>query len=305
MKSLRQKVFHLILTAGIMSLWTGCSFAQSRVPDVHYEPTPQLIVEEMLKMAEVNRNDIVYDLGCGDGRFVITAAKKYGARGVGIDIDPERIKESRQNARIAGVQDRVRFIEADLFETDFREATVVALYLLPELNLQLRPKILEELRPGTRVVSHEFDMYDWPPDKMGSLGRNKYYLWVVPVDAGGQWRWTFPSPRGEELFTFRITQTFQNIDGRIATPFHTVGPLEAYLIGDQIGFLLRYRPPGQKVEMRFQGRVSGNTINGTVEVHNGPLAGKHKWVARRHSIEKRENDWKKATFQGPKPKAYE
>jgi len=272
----------LILVSGMGFLWAaGPGFAQSRVPDVHYEPTPQLIVEDLLKMAEVNRTDIIYDLGCGDGRFVITAAKKYGARGVGIDIDPERIKESNQNARVEGVMDKVKFIEADLFETDFREATVVALYLLPEMNMQLRPKLLKDLKPGSRVVSHEFDMYDWPPDKTGKLGRNKYYLWVVPTDVAGKWRWTFPSAKGEDQFLLALTQKFQDIDGKITTPIQTVSPLEAYLIGDQIGFLLRYRPSGKTVEMRFRGQVIGNVITGTVEVNSGPFAGKHKWTARR------------------------
>jgi len=272
----------LILMSGMGFLWAaGPGFAQSRVPDVHYEPTPQLIVEDLLKMAEVNRTDIIYDLGCGDGRFVITAAKKYGARGVGIDIDPERIKESNQNARVEGVMEKVKFIEGDLFETDIREATVVALYLLPEMNMQLRPKLLKDLKPGSRVVSHEFDMYDWPPDKTGKLGRNKYYLWVVPTDVAGKWRWTFPSAKGEDQFLLALTQKFQDIDGKITTPIQTVSPLEAYLIGDQIGFLLRYRPSGKTVEMRFRGQVIGNTITGTVEVNSGPFVGKHKWTARR------------------------
>ena len=282
MKRAAVKGLLLILMSGMGFLWTaGSGSTQSRIPDVHYEPTPQLIVEDLLKMAEVNRTDIIYDLGCGDGRFVITAAKKYGARGVGIDIDPERIKESNQNARVAGVMDKVKFIEADLFETDIREATVVALYLLPELNMQLQPKLLKDLKPGSRVVSHEFDMYDWQPDKTGRLGRNRYYLWVVPTDVAGKWRWTFPSAKGEEQFLLALTQKFQEIDGKITTPIQTVSPLEAYLIGDQIGFLLRYRPSGKAVEMRFRGQVIGNTITGTVEVNSGPFAGKHKWTARR------------------------
>jgi len=282
MKWVRKKCLLLILMAGIGTLWPeGPGFAQSRIPDVHYEPTPQLIVEDLLKMAEVNRNDIVYDLGCGDGRFVITAAKKYGARGVGIDIDPERIKESNRNARIAGVMDQVKFIKADLFETDIREANVVALYLLPDLNMQLRPKLLTDLKPGSRVVSYEFDMYDWQPDKMGRLGRNRYYFWVVPTEVAGKWRWNFPATKGGEQFFLSLTQKFQEIDGWIVTPVHTVSPLEAYLIGNQIGFLLRYRPSGKTVEMRFRGQVTGNTIDGTVEVSGGPFAGKHKWAARR------------------------
>lgn len=282
MKTIRRKWPLLILLTGLLVLRAGSGLAQSRIPDVHYEPTPQIIVEDLLQMAELTRNDIVYDLGCGDGRFVITAAKKYGARGVGIDIDPERIKESVQNARAAGVQDRVKFIEGDLFESDFREATVVALYLLPELNLQLRPKLLKDLKPGTRIVSHEFDMEEWEPDKTARMGRNKYYLWFVPANVAGSWRWTFPSARGEEPFTFNIAQKYQFIGGRINTPHQTLAtPLEVFLIGDRISFLLRYRQPDRTVEMRFQGRVSADTINGTVEVNNGPFAGRHPWSARR------------------------
>ena len=281
MKPIQRALRVILLMAGTGGLFLGSGFAQSRIPDVHYEPTPQLIVEDLLKMAGVNRNDVVYDLGCGDGRFVITAAKKYGARGVGIDIDPERIKESNQNARIAGVLDKVKFIEGDLFETDFREATLVALYLLPDLNMQLRPKLLQDLKPGSRVVSHEFDMYDWQPDKMGRLGRNKYYFWIIPTDVAGKWRWSFPSAKGEEQFGLSLIQKFQEIDGRITTPVQTVAPLEAYLIGNQIGFVLRYRPSGKPVEMRFSGRVEGNTMSGIVEVNSGPFAGRHKWTARR------------------------
>jgi SAM-dependent methyltransferase len=281
MKAIKRKLWITFLVVGMASILGSSGSSQTRIPDVHYEPTPQLIVEELLKMAEVNQNDILYDLGCGDGRFVITAAKKYGARGVGIDIDPQRIKESVQNAYISGVTDKVKFIEGDLFDMDIREATLVSLFLLPELNLQLRPKLLKDLKPGSRVVSHEFDMDDWQPDKMGRMGRNKYYFWVVPTDVAGQWSWSLSSARGEENFTLSLVQKFQEIDGKITTPIQTVSALEAYLIGKQIGFLLRYRPSGKTVEMRYRGQVSENTIKGTVEVNAGPYAGKHKWVAKR------------------------
>jgi len=162
--------------------------AQERKPDVHYVPTPEEVVEEMLRLANVGKDDVVYDLGCGDGRIVITAAKKYGARGVGVDIDPQRIKESNENARQAGVTDRVKFLQQDLFEIDFREATVVTLYLLQRLNLRLRPKLLRELKPGTRIVSHAFDMGDWKPDKVvtvpGGDDERTIYYWVVPSGGG-------------------------------------------------------------------------------------------------------------------------
>jgi ribosomal protein L11 methylase PrmA len=137
-----------------------------------------------LEMANVKQNDIVYDLGSGDGRIVITAAQKYGASGVGYDIDPKRVKEANENARTAGVTDRVRFVQQDLFEADLSEATVVTLYLLPEVNLKLRPKLLKELKPGTRIVSHNYHLGDWEPIKTETLnsptGEHLVFYWVVP-----------------------------------------------------------------------------------------------------------------------------
>jgi precorrin-6B methylase 2 len=154
--------------------------AQKKGPDVIFVPTPTEVVEAMLKAAKVTKNDVVYDLGCGDGRIVITAAKEYGARGIGIDIDPQRISEARANAEKAGVTDRVKFLEQDLFETDFHEATVVTLYLLPSLNVKLRPKLWKELKPGTRIVSHAFDMGDWKPEQEIDVDGRTVYLWTVP-----------------------------------------------------------------------------------------------------------------------------
>ena len=149
--------------------------------DVPYVPTPQEVVDEMLKMANVGKDDVVYDLGCGDGRLVITAVKKFGAkRGVGVDIDPQRIKESNENAQAAGVADRVKFMVQDLFTADFKEATVVTLYLLPDVNLRLRPKLWSDLKPGTRVVSHAFDMGDWQPEKTTSVEGRTIYFWTIP-----------------------------------------------------------------------------------------------------------------------------
>ena len=151
-----------------------------RTPDVIFVPTAFDAVIQMLKLAQVTSKDIVYDLGCGDGRFVVTAAKQFGARGVGIDIDPERIKEARELAKRSDAEDKVRFIEGDLFEANISEATVVTLYLLTRLNLKLRPKLMKELRPGTRIVSHAFDMGDWVPEKTESVGSSMIYLWRIP-----------------------------------------------------------------------------------------------------------------------------
>jgi SAM-dependent methyltransferase len=153
---------------------------QPRTPDVIFVPTPNDVVNKMLEMARVTAKDVVYDLGCGDGRIVITAAQKYGARGVGIDIDPQRIREARENVTRGKVAEKVRFVEGDLFETDISEATVVTLYLLTELNLKLRPKLMKELRPGTRVVSHAFAMGDWKPERTEHVNGATVYLWHIP-----------------------------------------------------------------------------------------------------------------------------
>jgi SAM-dependent methyltransferase len=148
--------------------------------DVPYVPTPGPVVDAMLRLAQVKRGDVLYDLGSGDGRIVIAAAKRYGVRGTGIDIDPERIRDANANARRAGVAKQVRFLNQDLFESDFSDATVVTLYLLPRLNMKLRPKLLAELRPGTRIVSHGFDMGDWKPTREVLVRDTTIYLWVVP-----------------------------------------------------------------------------------------------------------------------------
>ena len=152
-----------------------------RSPDVIFVPTPNEVVEKMLEMAKVTAKDTLYDLGCGDGRIVITAAQKFGARAVGIDIDPKRIQEANANAKAAKVTDKVKFVEADLFESDISEATVVSLYLLTRLNEKLKPKLLKELKPGTRVVSHAFDMGDWKPEATAQVAASTVYLWRIPA----------------------------------------------------------------------------------------------------------------------------
>lgn len=174
--------------------WVSLAAQESkkRQPDVPYVPTTEVAVREMLKLAKVQKTDIVYDLGCGDGRIVIEAAKQFGTRGVGIDIDPQRVQEARANAKAAGVDHLVRFEEKDLFEADFREATVVTLFLLPRINLRLQPKLLKDLKPGTRVVSNTFDMGEWKAAKVVDLESSddeytglsqKFFLWVIPEKA--------------------------------------------------------------------------------------------------------------------------
>ena len=163
-----------------LPVWAQKEASGERLPTVPYVPTPQEVVDKMLQMARVGPKDVVYDLGCGDGRIVVTAARRFGARGVGIDLNPERIAEANENARAAKVQDKVKFMTGDLFQADFSEATVVTLYLLPTVNAALRPQLWKQLKAGTRVVSHEFDMGDaWPPEKTEVVDGRRLHYWVI------------------------------------------------------------------------------------------------------------------------------
>lgn len=183
-----------VFVLGALTL-VACAAAQVSTPpqlstpplDVPYVPTPEPVVAQMLKMAQIRPGDVVYDLGSGDGRIVITAARQYGTRGVGFDIDPARIREAKANAEKSGVSDKVTFVQEDIFKADIRPATVVTLYLLPDINLRLRPKLLQDLRPGTRVVSHNYDMGDWTPLETARLtvsgSEHTVYFWVVPAPA--------------------------------------------------------------------------------------------------------------------------
>jgi len=296
---LRRELSRLLLASIVGS---ALLVAQQRPPDVPYVPTPQEVVREMLRVAQVGKDDVVYDLGCGDGRIVITAVKDFGAkRGVGVDIDPERIRESNENARKAGVTDRVKFLQQDLFETDIRDATVVTLYLLPSINLRLRPKLFRELRPGARVVSHDFDMCEecegegspqclkgWHPDKVlrvrGPYREHTVYYWVIPAGVAGTWRWTVTTPHGERRYTLRLRQRFQKITGTVSMDGQQTPISNAELVGTQLRFTVVREIGGQKVTMHFEGRVSGDTINGTVEIRGGPFAGKREWIAKRDKV---------------------
>jgi len=191
---LRKSLFCSYLIAATLSITIAAAqnTQPRREPDVPFVPTTDEAVLAMLKLADVKKTDVVYDLGCGDGRIVITAAKNLGARAVGIDINPVRINEAKANAKRAGVENMVRFEENDLFQADIHEASVVTLFLLPDVNLRLRPKLIQDLKPGTRIVSNTFDMGDWKADKEATVGNpdeqtylsHRLYLWIVPARAG-------------------------------------------------------------------------------------------------------------------------
>lgn len=244
-------------------------------PDVPYVPTPIEVVQEMLKLAAVKQGDVIYDLGSGDGRLVIEAAQKFGVnKGVGIEINPRLVRESQENAKQAGVSDRVDFRQQDLFQTDIRDASVVTLYLLPRINLQLRPKLLNELKPGTRIVSHAFDMDDWKPDRTVVVDRparqHILYYWVIPAQVVGIWQGTLSTPDGKKQpYTLQLTQKFQQVEGVLGINGQKINFSGAKLTGNQISFSNNRNFFGQKFNLQFNGRVNGNTLDGTAIVQNG------------------------------------
>ena len=260
-------------------------FGQQRVLDVPYVPTNPKVVAEMLQMAGVGRNDILYDLGCGDGRIVITAAQMYGTHGIGIDLNPERIKESRENAAKSNVTGLVKFIEGDLFQADFHEASVVSLYLLTSVNLRLRPKLFEELRPGSRVVSHDFAMGEWEPDQSKSVTVDGYthniYFWTIPVNASGTWEWTFSEGGRSASFRLDIDQQFQHLKGVLKENGVVLPLMNLQIVGDAIKLTAERDDHGKKVTMVFEGRVVREDIQGTFAVSGGGPAARSPWKAKR------------------------
>ena len=227
----------------------------TRTPDVIFVPTEQAAVDEMLRMAKLSKDSVVYDLGCGDGRIVITAATHYGARGVGIDIDPERIRESQQNARAAGVSDRVKFIQKDLFQTDFHEATAVMLYLSSAVNVRLRPILLRQLKPGTPVVSHDFLMGDWQPDEFNPVNGAAILLWIVPARVAGVWQWTVNNGTKADRYELTLRQEFQKLTGTLAVNGKEEALSALRLVGDRMEF--------ESAQRRFSGQLADGTGAGT------------------------------------------
>jgi len=249
--------------------------------DVIWIPTPDAMVDRMLRMADVKKDDIVVDLGSGDGKIAIAAARNHGARALGLEYNPNMVELSQRRAREAGVADKVEFRQADIFASDFSNATVVTMYLLPTLNLRLRP-ILMRMKPGTRITSHSFDMASWAPDETSRVGHARGFLWIVPANVQGTWTVTGASNLPQ---TLTIEQQFQKISGEAL--FGTLGASlqDTRVRGDQISFSVR---DSQGRLHQFAGRASGNRISGTV--HTAGTSGSMNFEAQRTSAVQRIDD---------------
>ncbi len=254
--------------------------------EIPYVPTPMAAVVAILEMARVGEDDIVFDLGCGDGRIPIAAADYYGARGVGVDLDPRRIEESLQNAAAAGVEDRVEFRVADVFDTDFSRATVVTLYLLQAVNLELRPLLLERLRPGTRVVSHMFDMGDWEPDhslvvSTGEIEEHPLYLWLIPAPFDGSWSGEIEAGPDRLPLELELEREFQLLAGGIRLDGPAAPITKGRLYGKSVALEAEAVVESGKTGLRLLGRIEGDRAEGLALIEKGRWAGAHPWTAAR------------------------
>ena len=267
-------VLHVIIL--ILGIALGIPTA-AHADEVPYVTTPTGVVDAMLSIAKVGDKDYLFDLGSGDGRIVIAAAKRFHARGVGIEYDGTLVAQSRESAAREGVSDRVEFLQQDIFASDFRDATVLTMYLLPEVNLDLRPQILFELRPGTRVVSHDWDMGDWRPDdrrviptsgkEAWPLTESRVYLWIVPARVAGYWRGTLVGPDGEEPVVIEFAQRFQDASANVWLRRWTMSG-SGRIRGDSVSLRLdrsSWKPGSAPLQFTLrvgEGRIEGEALNG-------------------------------------------
>jgi precorrin-6B methylase 2 len=278
---MRYRTQKLVVSLTILALLFGLATvvaAQQYEPrvgqqgkDVIWVPTPEEVVTAMLDTAKVTPDDYVIDLGSGDGRTVIAAARR-GARALGVEYNPDMVELSKRNAEKAEVSSKANFVHADIFETDFSQATVLTMYLLPGLNMKLRPKILE-LKPGTRVVSHAFDMEDWEADRTEDVDERTVYFWIVPAKVAGTWTWNSESGNSE----LTLSQTFQKIAGNLKIGGVPLPLADAKLEGDRISFAVNQ---GGSVRWEYSARVKGDTIEGKCKASGGSETA---WTAERRA----------------------
>ena len=251
--------------------------------------SPDAVVERMLYLAQPKAGERLVDLGSGDGRIVIEAARRFGAKGLGVDIDPKLVALARENARLAGVESLASFEVRDLFETDLHGVSVVTMYLLPEVNLQLLPRLIDQLKPGARIVSHDYDLGPWPFDEMielrlaekmvGPLGRSRIFLWVVPGDARGRWVADLPEAGGR--WQFDIAQKFQMLDVDARAGSSVMVVRGAKLLGEEIRLAVTGAVGGKGTNVLFRGRLAGGRIEGEARVSDGDRARIVPWTASR------------------------
>ncbi len=272
-----KSLYHYSLVVSILVGLTfiSASHVTGQDLDVPYVPTPNNVVERMLDLTDVKSSDYVIDLGSGDGRIVIAAAKR-GANGHGIDLDPERIAEARENARREGVDDQIMFMEEDIFDTDFSEASVITMYLLPSVNKKLRPELINKLQPGTQVVSHSFDMGSWKADKKVVVKNNgrshDIYYWVIPAQTEGTWTWSYNGNN----YNMTVNQRFQEISVKLTDGSDTFFDIhKAELKGKR----LTVRASSGDQNYIFSGRVEGDKVYGMMQHHNGQEKSFSKWSA--------------------------
>ncbi len=264
--------------AGLALVLALSTSAAAQTPDVPFVPTPPAVVDAMLKLAGVGPGDFVIDLGSGDGRIVIAAAMKYGARGLGVEIDPALVGEARREARRQGVDGRAEFKMDDLLQMEIGRATVVTMYLYPRLMLAMRPRLITELKPGARIVSHEFAMEGWEPDARVTVPvpdkpygppSSEVLLWIVPADARGVWHWRLPAGAATADYEVALSQDFQKLGGASA-PGGRGGRIEAGAMkGDEIRFFLVADEGGRALRHEYRGRVGGDAIRGIVKLAGG------------------------------------
>ncbi len=286
-----KRVLVLFAFAALAAPWTARAQYDEYGGDVPYVPTPLPIVEAMLKLGNIRSTDFVIDLGCGDGRIVVMAAEKFGARGMGFDLNPERIAEAKENAKKAGVEDRVEFVEKDLFDADLSKATLVTLYLLPEVNLRLRPKLLRELRTGARIVSHSFDMGDWKPDRKVEVNGKTLYYWEVTEKAKKQFGepqarlelngvWDARTRRAGEV---RMAEMILSVRGQALRGYYSFPDVPLLPIRDGVvdGDTIRFRVERDGAVYRISARFDGDQMEGTaVELADGEET-EAAWTAER------------------------
>ena len=259
--------------------------------DTPYVQTPQNVVDKMLEIAGVGPRDYVIDLGSGDGRMIITAAKKYGARGFGVDLDKRLVVLANKLAAKAGVADRAVFYQRDLYKTDIGRATVVTIYLLPEVNLMVRPKLLATLKPGTRIVSHDYNMGEWTPDlslvldapdkPVGRDFKSKVFYWVVPAKVSGKWRWRLPAAGKSEDFELTLNQMFQKIDGMLTVGGRGARIEELKLSGTSISLAASVNDGEAALRYELSGRIANGRIEGQARVSGNRGAQQLAWKATR------------------------